>query len=262
MTAELEIPEVGAGLLRRPDTNVRLRGGVLALHGASRGDRSQPLFDHLAETLVPLGYAVLSYDRRRSVNGSDVPFVDQAADARAALATLTSHLDSPVGLFGFSQGAWAACAATAMDADPSERTSVSFLVLLGCAGVSPAVQMRFFTDERLRRAGYDEDVRGRARELRKGLEETLRGVLDPAGDIARVTCPTLLIYGADEECVPASQSEAVWRGTGERDLTVVYLPRCGHFPVIDGVGQPEPDDPALLSPDYTAALAAWFSSSH
>ncbi len=179
IVAELEVPEVGAGLLRRPDTNLRLGGGIVALHGASRGERSQPLFDHLAEALVPLGYAVLSYDRRRSANGADLPLVDQAADARAALATLTSHLDSAVGLFGFSQGAWAACVAAAIDADPAERTLVSFLALLGCAGVSPAAQMRFFTDERLRRSGYDDDVRCRARELRRGLEETFRGVVDP-----------------------------------------------------------------------------------
>jgi uncharacterized protein len=300
MITDLPIPHVGVGLLREPDPSVRLRGGVVALHGASRGERSQPLFDHLARTLVPLGYAVLSYDRRCSVNGADVPLVAQAADARAALATLTSHLDAPVGLFAFSQGAWAACVAAATDADTSERSLVAFLALLGCSGVSPSAQMRFFTHERLRRAGYDTDVRVRARELRMSLEQTFRGTadravtsaaltaaatepwfeltylptevppagqtwddmdFDPAGDIARVTCPTLLIYGADEECVPVPESEAVWRGNGDRDLTVVHLPGCGHFPVVDGSGQPEPDDPALLSPDYTAALTAWFSSS-
>ena len=79
MTEELAIPGLGAGLLHRPDTSVRLRGGVVGLHGASHGERSQPLFDHLAETLVPLGYAVLSFDRRSSVNGSDVPLADQPA---------------------------------------------------------------------------------------------------------------------------------------------------------------------------------------
>jgi len=258
------------------------------------------LFDHLAETLVPCGFAVLSYDRRSSATGSDVPLGDQSADARAALAALTVHLDAPVGLYAFSQGAWAACVAAAIDAESPDRPLVSFLVLLGCSGVSPAVQMRFFTDERLRRSGYDAEVRARARRLRLRMEDTLRGVtdaaatsaalvaasqepwfhltylpdemppgpaswddmdFDPSVHIARVGCPTLLLYGADEECVPAPESEAVWRAVGERDLTVVHLPGCGHFPVIGGQGRPEPDDPASLSPDYTAALTAWFSRS-
>ena len=295
---DLAIPRVGLGLLRLPDVRVRLRGGIVALHGASRSERSQPLFDHLAQTLVPLGYAVLSYDRRVKVNGADVPLTDQVADAREALAMLTAHLDVPVGLFAFSQGAWAACSAAAIDSGASERSLVSFLALLGCSGVSPAAQMQFFTDELLRRSGYDPEVRAQARELRLGLEETFRGKVDPAvtsaalaiaseepwfdlaylpsrmppleegwedmdfdpaAAIGRVTCPTLLLYGADEECVPAPESEAVWRSNGHRDLTVVYLPRCGHLPVVDGAGQPEPNDPASLSPDYTAALTAWFT---
>jgi len=298
LVEDLAIPGVGLGLLRRPDVNVLLRGGVVALHGASRSERSQPLFDHLAQTLVPLGYAVLSYDRRAKVNRSDVPLADQAADAREALAMLTTHLDAPVGLFAFSQGAWAACVAAAMDTGPPERSLVSFLALLGCSGVSPAAQMQFFTDELLRRSGYDAEARAQARRLRLGVEETFRGRVDPAvtsaalataceepwfdltylppqmpppdeawddmdfdpaADIGRVTCPTLLIYGADEECVPAHESELVWRSTGHRDLTVAYVPRCGHFPVVDGAGQPEPNDPTSLSADYTAALTAWFT---
>lgn len=292
---ELAIPGVGAGLLRRPDAD-RPRGGVVALHGAARPERSQPLFDHLADTLVPLGLAVLSYDRRSSGDDSDIPLIHQSADARQALVTLADHIDAPVGLFGFSQGAWAACVAAATDADPPERMLVSFMMLLGCSGVSPAEQMRFYTDERLRRAGYDSSARTRARELRVGLEDTFRRLVDPAvtdaalraaGDepwfgltylpprapgpdamwedmdfdpstqIARVSCPTLLMWGQDEECVPASESEAVWRSHGTRDLTVVHLPGCGHFPVEGGAGTAEPADTTPISPGYTNALTSW-----
>jgi uncharacterized protein len=297
VTEELAIPGVGAGLLRRPDAGVPLLGGIVGLHGASGPERRQPLFDHLAETVVPLGYAVLTYDRRASVDGSDVPLDDQSADAREALTALTNRLGARVGLFAFSQGAWAACVAAGIDAAPSEPALVSFLILLGCSGVSPAAQMRFYTDELLRRSGYDAQVRARAHELRVGFEQTVRRVVDPAVTsaalvaardepwfeltylppempagsswddmdfdpavhIARVTCPTLLIYGEDEECVPAPDSEAVWRSHGDRDLTVVYLPRCGHFPVVDGAGGPEPTDTTSFSPAYTDALATWLT---
>jgi pimeloyl-ACP methyl ester carboxylesterase len=293
LVEELEIPGVGVGLLRRPELGVPLQGGIVALHGASRSERSQPLFDHLAQTSCSVGHAVLSYDRRAKVNGSDVPLADQSADARAALAALGKRLQTPVGLFAFSQGAWAACLAAG-----DEPLAVEFLILLGCSGVSPAAQMRFFTDELLRRAGFDARVRDRARRLRLGLEQTFRGAVDPAvtsaalaaakeepwfsltylptemptpdhswddmdfdpsSHVARITCPTLLIYGADEECVPAHESEAAWRSHGHRDLTVVYLPACGHFPVVGGAGRPEPTNAASFTPDYTAALTAWLT---
>jgi uncharacterized protein len=270
---------------------------VVALHGASLPQRSQPLFDHLAQTLTPLGFAVLSYDRRPSVNESDVPLAAQSADARVALAVLSSELGTRAGLYGFSQGAWAACLAAAADDTSSGPPLVSFLALLGCSGVSPAAQMRYFTDEQLRRAGYDAQVRARSLELRAAMEQTFRGEadpaatsaalraasgepwfelaylpsemppadqtwddmdLDPAVSIARVTCPTLLLYGADEECVPAAESEAVWRAFGVRELTVAQLPGCGHLPVVAGCGRSEPHDPDDLSRDYTEALRSWF----
>src|SRR5262245_20072933 len=49
-------------LLREPAR--KAVGGVVALHGAGLPQRDQPLFSHLARILGPLGYAVLSYDRR------------------------------------------------------------------------------------------------------------------------------------------------------------------------------------------------------
>ena len=82
---------------------------------------------------------------------------------------------------------------------------------------------------------------------------------DPVIHIERVVCPTLLIYGADEECVPADQSEAVWRSHGDRDLTVVRLPGCGHFPVVGGAGGPEPTSADSFSADYGAALTSWLT---
>lgn len=78
----------------------------------------------------------------------DTPLAVQAEDALAAVATLAAETAAPVGVFGFSQGAWAAALAA------SRSPEVKFLALVGCCGVSPAVQMRYYTDELLRRAGY------------------------------------------------------------------------------------------------------------
>ena len=294
--AEVAVPTLpGAALMRTPDQGVPLRGGVVALHGASWPEREQPLFDHLARTLTPLGYAVLSYDRRPTADGADTPLDVQAADALAGVAVLQAEIDARVGLFGFSQGAWAAAIAASRSAE------IAFLVLLGCCGVSPAIQMRYYTDELLRRAGYDADDRGHLRALRLAVEDVMRGKgdrdqaaeqlatavtrpwfpmaylspqlpptgrwhdmdYDPEPTFSAVECPTLLMYGTDEECVPADASKAVWqraaRDTGNQDLTIVDLPGCGHFPIT---GEPPTDlQPPLsdISPAYTAALQDWFA---
>ena len=137
------------GLMRTPDDGAAVRGGVVALHGASLPQRDQPLFEHLARTITPFGYAVLSYDRRAAPGTGDTPLGVQADDALAATAMLAAQTSAPVGVFGFSQGAWAAALAA------SRSTDVTFLALVGCCGVSPAIQMRYYTDELLRRAGYD-----------------------------------------------------------------------------------------------------------
>lgn len=273
-----------------------MRGGVVALHGAALPQREQPLFEHLASTLTPLGYAVLSYDRRATPDGDDTPLEVQADDALAAVAALRAETAAPVGLFGFSQGAWAAALAASRSAD------VKFLVLLGSCGVSPAVQMRFYTDELLRRAGYGAEDRAQLGALRLAVEEVLRGKgdrgrtadllaaaatrpwfsmaylhpevpspeerwhdmdYDPEPTFSAVTCPTLLMYGADEECVPADASKAAWqraaRIAGSSDLTIVDLPGCGHFPAARAASADLQFPVSDLSPDYTAVLETWFA---
>jgi uncharacterized protein len=296
-STDIAIPGVeGPGLLRVPDEGVAVRGGVVALHGAAFPQREQPIFEHLARTLTPLGYAVLSYDRRPSPDGDDTSLEVQAEDALAAVAALAAETGGRVGLFGFSQGAWAAALATSRSAD------VRFLALLGSSGVSPAIQMRYYTDELLRRAGYGEAERARLLALRVAVEDVLRGTgdrrqaadllaqettepwfpmaylppelpspderwndmdHDPEPTSAGVRCPTLLIYGADEECVPPDASKEVWlraaRTAGNSDPTIVDLPGCGHIPVE---GEPPVDlnfTVSDLSPAYTAAIQSWFA---
>ncbi len=293
--SDLPLPGLGrVGLLQRPDPDVSLRGGVVALHGASDPSRRQPLFDHLAQTVTPLGFAVLSYDRRPGAGG-DVPLEAQADDALTAAQVLAETIAAPVGVYAFSQGAWAACLAASRDG-----TALAFLALVGCSGVSPGLQMRYYTDQRLLRAGYDEDARTLQLRARRALEDVFRGAgdraataalltsaarepwfelvylpaelpapgatwddldFDPAPIIARVTCPTLLVHGADEECVPAAASVQVWRDHGRRELTVVSLDGCGHYPAVGSAepSAPGPDE-AILSPEYTRALHDWFAA--
>jgi pimeloyl-ACP methyl ester carboxylesterase len=252
------------------------------LHPASDGSRRQFLFEHLAETVVPRGVAVLRFDRRPS-SGGDVPFETQADDALEALRELRAQPEvgsAPLGLWAWSQGAWVAAVAAA------RSTEVSFLILLAACGVSPAEQMRYGTAEQLRRHGHDDpEALRELHELRAAREDALRdpsrleasqGVVDryagrpwfelayvprtldpsaewrdmdfdPAPAIAEVRCPVLLFYGEEDEWTPIEPSIAAWKRAATTDLTVVRLPGTDHAPTIGGA----------ISPEYTQTLGDW-----
>ena len=192
----------------------------------------------------------------------------------------------PIGLWGFSQGAWVASIA----AGRSDR--IGYLVLIGASGVSPADQMRYSAAEALHRAGYGTGDIVRAVDARRGVEAFLRGDgshadaqraidsitseswfdllylphslapdatwrdmdYDPIPAIRGVGCPVLLIYG-DDEVVPAEASIAAWReGTvaNGTPLEVVRLPDSSHLPTLEGATSTEAVDPA-----YEAAITGW-----
>jgi len=245
--------------------------------------------------LTPLGFGVLTFDRRPWPNGADTPLEVQAQDAQHAVELLGTVTGGVLGLYGFSQGAWAASLAAA------DFQEVSALALVGCSGVSPAEQMRYYCDERLRRSGYSAADRGHLKALREAVEDVIRGGdreraerllasavdrpwfelsylphtlpgpedswpdmdYDPAPAFSRVRCPTLLVYGADEECVPAEASKAVWlraqqQSAGSR-LTMVDLPGCGHFPAPGADGSSSDVAVSRFSVAYTESLRRWVS---
>ena len=290
---ELTIASAGADLAASftpPDG--RVRGGLVPLHPASDGSRGQFLFEHLVDTVVPRGLAVLRYDRRSSSDGDDIPFAVQAEDALEALRVLRAQPDVgevPLGLWAWSQGAWAAAVAAARSPE------ISFLVLLAACGVSPAEQMRYGTAEQLRRHGYgDDDALKGVTELRVALEaaqrdpgrhreaqavvdryaerpwfelahvpRTLEGLggwtdmdFDPAPVLAQVRCPVLLFYGEEDEWTPLEPSIAAWQNAAavsrNADLKVVRLAGTDHAPTHGG--RPERD---AISPEYTSILSNW-----
>lgn len=270
------------GRLRLPACDAR--GGVVCLHPAGGPGLDYHLFGHLADLLAPLGIAVLRYDRRAAVDDGDVPFDAQARDAGAALELLGSHVgDAPCGLWAFSQGAWAAPLVA------SGETRVEFLVLVGAPGVSPAAQMRYSTREHLRRSGHADPAIEEAVAVREVAEGFLRGDVrletaqaeldrvageawfplthlplelregmtwadmdfDPGPSIAAVGCPTLLVYGEEEEVVPVGPSLAAWRASASAaagTLDIVTLPGIGHEPV-DASGE--------ISAVYAGELQSW-----
>lgn len=266
----------------------RARGGLVPLHPAREASREQFLFRHLAEILPPLGLAILRYDRRRG-NG-DVPLRVQAQDALAAIGCLVERLgsrDLPIGLWGYSQGAWAAPLAAA------QSTKVAFLVLCASTGVAPAAQMRYGTARQLRRAGFGDVEVANLLKLRSAVEEYQRGradreavqeVIDRTADepwfglawvprvlpepgtwvdmdfdpepvLRRIQCPVLLFYGEDDEWQPIEESIATWQRatavSGNNDVTIVRLPGAGHEPTL------RHKNVVSASALYTQTLVSW-----
>ncbi|MEU7931951.1 alpha/beta hydrolase family protein [Micromonospora echinofusca] len=261
------------------------RGALAVLHGSHADNRSYFLYEHLARLLPPAGIAVLRYDRRPRIDGRDVPLNAQADDAAAALDVLRRQVgDVPVGLWGFSQGAWAA-------ALTATRHPVDFLVLVGCSGVSPARQMRYGTAEQLRRHGYGDADLAELDRLRGVAEAYLRGGVsravaqaeldgaverpwfplaflprkvpepgawadmdfDPEPVFAALTCPVLLCYGDTDAWIPIEESLTVWRRAAvAADLTIARLAGCDHTPTLH-----EAENLACISPQYAQILLSW-----
>lgn len=277
-------------LVRVPARGVR--GGLVALHPASDGRAEQPLFTHLAMTLAPLGVAVLTYDRRQPIAGAAETALDvQTSDAMSAVEALQSRFGVPCGLFGFSQGAWAAV-------DAAARSATAWLVLVGWSAVSPADQMRFHTDEVLRRRGFADEDRALALRLRVQFEgfirsgegrEALADALDECSGrewfrhaylpseppvlptwrdmdhdataaIVDVRCPVLAIWGAEEDCSPPRPGMDVLETAGSSDISTVLLAGCGHVPKRVSVGADQGvNDGDQFDLDYTLALRNWFA---
>jgi pimeloyl-ACP methyl ester carboxylesterase len=288
-SSKLEVD--GRPALLTVPVDVPVRSGVVALHGSSSSSYQQAIFQHLANTLAPLGVAVLAFERAPWPNDDvDIPFAVQAEGAVVAYRELKGRYDVPVGFWGVSQGTWVAALAA------QSLPDAAFLLMLGCSGVSPAEQMRHATVEAVRRAGYDEAAVAGAVEIREVVAEWLRGKVarvevdallrrradEPWFDLAgipvdlgdeepvwheidfeseplyaTVTCPVLLMHGEDEANLPVPETLEVWRraaaASGNEQVESVRIPGVGHWP-----GTP---DRSLegISEDYTSVLRNWFT---
>lgn len=268
--------------------------GMVPLHPANDPSKDQFLFRDLARVAARRKIATLRFDRRPRRGGNDVPFEDQAADAIAAARTLAGQVGNPrlrVGLWGWSQGAWAAAVAAA------RSPRIQGLVLVAATGVTPAQQMRYGTAEHLRRAGHDGRAARELRFLRVAYERFLRGELerkaaqrivdrysscpwfplswvpsrlpihgrwsdmdfDPRPVFAQVHVPTLLFYGETDEWSPIPASITSWRRaarrSGNRSIRIVRLPGTTHLPTLGG----RPSARAI-SPDYHRELETWLDA--
>ncbi len=270
---------------------------VVFLHGSGAEGRWASRF--LATQLASHGIAALIFDKRgvgrSSGDWRQATLDDLASDASAAVAMLLKEprIDRRrIGIHGHSQGGTLA----PLIAARSEH--VAFVIGSAAAGV-PTDSTEIFSvlnsvyprattaeDSAMARAYVSELVavayRGRARQRLDSLATSLRdrqwffappppdnsywsfsklfAQYDPLTWWARVRVPVLLIYGSDDQRVPAAESAArisatLLRSTRNADVTVRILPGADHTFRLP----PGPSEWPRTAPDYISTLLNWLA---
>ena len=272
---------------------------VAMLQGSGSADRDnfgyfRPIREHFARH----GVAALCYDKP-GVGGSsgdwrEQSFHDRAAEALAATRFLQGQPEIAqrrVGLWGLSQGGWVAPLAASVSGD------VAFVVTVSGPGVSPAEQVVYDVETRMRADGRPEEEVARgvayvnalvgavrrkesyeaveASVLREARGEPWYGYFpvpdarlwgfflrsdpdyDPAHALERVACPVLAVFGELDVLVPAPKSAGIFEGALRRGGNPHFTVRV--FPGANhGIGTEDYiDGPEDLAPGYLELMTDW-----
>jgi hypothetical protein len=266
---------------------------VLMHPGSGPSDRDNDVyFPPIREHLLSRGIAVSSFDKR-GVGGStgrweDAAIGEQADDALAAVEAIRADQDgnTPIGLFGHSQGGWVVVEAASRSSAPA------FVVTNSGPGVTPARQERFAARTHLERSGASSTeievalerfdvVLGLMREgvplagVGAGLEAAnLADAQDPLGlveepalwdlmaamadhdprpALERVEVPVLALFGGDDAIVPVEESVTVFEEAVRPDLlSVVVFPNADHRLRVG--------DPPRLAEGYLETLSSFVAA--
>ncbi|HEX6792151.1 MAG TPA: alpha/beta fold hydrolase [Candidatus Krumholzibacteria bacterium] len=81
---------------------------------------------------------------------------------------------------------------------------------------------------------------------------------DPAASMAKITCPTLLMFGSKDEQVPTDVAVKKWREglqkAGNKDVTLVVFPDASHGLRL---GEHRPDGRAPFADGYAELMLGW-----
>jgi pimeloyl-ACP methyl ester carboxylesterase len=265
---------------------------VLMHPGSGPSDRDNDVyFPPIRAHLLEAGIAVASFDKRgvgeSTGRWEEAGIVEQADDVLVCLGALLSDpaLDSPVGLFGHSQGGWVVVEAASRGGD------VAFVVTNAGPGVTPAEQERWATRAYMRRAAIPESEveevdryfdhllslmrsgvafeQVRARVDAEGFPAAFETLglpvlpesaeqwdfmaamvdYDPRPALERIEVPLLALFGADDPITPVADSVSVYREAVRPDLLHVEV-----FPGADH--RLQVGDPPELADGYRETLAS------
>jgi pimeloyl-ACP methyl ester carboxylesterase len=266
---------------------------VLMHPGSGPSDRDNDVyFPPIRAHLLEAGIAVASFDKRgvgeSTGRWEEAGIVEQADDAIVCLGALLSDLapDSPVGLFGHSQGGWVVVEAASRGGD------VAFVITNAGPGVTPAEQERWATRAYMRRAAIPESEieevdryfdhllslmragvpfeQVQARVDAEGFPPAFETLglpflpesadqwslmaamvdYDPRPALERIEVPLLALFGAEDPITPVADSVSVYREAVRPDvLRVEVFPGADHRLQVG--------DPPELVDGYRETLASF-----
>jgi uncharacterized protein len=214
-------------------SNATKRPGMVLVHGSGTGlsrDKLRPE----AEAFARSGIVTLIYDKN-PVGYSDFvrDFSSLADDALAAVRMLRTRPEvdpARVGLWGFSEGGWVVPLAA------SRSTDVSFLVLVGANGVTPARAQAWSYGEWLRRQGVSgsalDTVQTTVMRVIRGAGLYAEADYDPVPVLERVRQPVLGIWGGHDKQTPPEEGARIMRDSldrgGNTHYTIRVFPNAQH----------------------------------
>ncbi|MGG2464634.1 alpha/beta hydrolase family protein [Streptomyces sp. RGM 3693] len=249
------------GTVTAPAGAAGRRPGIVLVHGS--GPEKRAKYQAEVQAMARAGFVVLSYDKRTTgYSLTQRSYAQLAEDALAGVRLLSRRADvdpHKIGLWGFSEGGWVAPLAA------SRSTQVSYVVLIGASGVSPARQSAWYLENKLRHEGV-------AGSLLQTIPVTgtrfLRdaGLLpeadyDPLPVLRRLRQPVLAMWGNDQQSPPAESASAIekaLRDGGNTDVTLRFFSHADHklHASPDGFQRGK-----QLTPGYVATMASWVAGS-
>ncbi|WP_051193291.1 alpha/beta hydrolase family protein [Nocardia jiangxiensis] len=204
--------------------------GIVLVAGAGAGPRTE--YQSEARAFAAAGITTLVYDKRTtgySFAHRDISLL--AGDALGAVETLRRTPGvraDQVGLWGFSEGAWAAPLAA------SRSRGVAFLITLGASGFSPLRSQTWSLATTLRHRGATGSLAATiAGPTARLLGETgafPEADFDPLPALRALRIPVLALWGQHDVQVPPAESAAVLRNTltASPSVTIRFLRGGAH----------------------------------
>jgi uncharacterized protein len=277
--------------------------GVVFVEGSGPGGRDQGPWP---TRLAAAGFASLAYDKPGSGastgDWTGQSLTDRAEETAAAVQALSERAEiqaDAIALFGGSQGGWVShLAATIVDG------AVAAVVATSGPGVDVLTQEEYRLRHQLPAQGFDQhDIDTALTLLHEQVDQVRAGEdpavvhtsqaawhdtewypllagtspqtigflaliadYDPVPALAKLECPLLAIFGADDLLVPVEDSIRAITTTltrsGHRDHQIVVFPRADHsIRVYTGHEPPRVQDghyePGQAAPGYPELVVTW-----